>query len=190
MKRISAALVLCLMLIFLAGCRIGSQPQKENKELKPSTITVDAFDAVFRLFARESDSQLQIQSAFDLSNDRSESDKSGGLHGMSYKLASNEVDTVSTMYVYSNADSYIEMIALNFTAENHYWAPNESTVAALALYALDVDISDVSSFIDNLDNAIASAEDNDTANSAVDIGGWRIIASVKDGECNLVLYLI
>lgn len=190
MKRISAALVLCLMLIFLAGCRIGSQPQKENNELKASTITVDAFDSVFRLLARESDGQVQIKSAFDLSDVRSESDKSGGLHGMSYRLASNEVDTVSSMYVYSNSDSYIEMVALNFTAENNYWASNESTVAALALYALDVDISDVSSFIDNLDKAIASAEDNDTANSAVDIGGWRIIASVKDGECNLILHLI
>lgn len=190
MKRISAALVLCLMLIFLAGCRIGSQPQKENKELKASTITVDAFDAVFRLFVRESDDQVQIQTAFDLSDAQSESDKSGGLHGMSYRLASNEVDTVSSMYVYSNADNYIEMVALNFTAENNYWASNESTVAVLALYALDVDISDVSSFIDKLDNAIASAEDNDTINSAVEIGGWRIIASVKDGECNLVLYLV
>ena len=186
MRKILAAALAAVMLLSLAACgkdNSGSSPgSSTGKNLKASDVKLEEFNAAFGVFVNASAGDLSVVNTQDFDRD--------GYKGTRMSLTTTYITSPAVLYAYCNDAGYITLvsIAAERDDDNKLARADLTVLAQLALMSLGVDYSATDGLSSKLISAASASADGDKANSAVDVGTWRMLADVSDKANTYLIY--
>lgn len=184
MKKILAAALAAVMLLSLAACGKDNSGSSSGggKDLKASDVKLEEFNAAFGVFVNASAGDLSVVNTQDFDKD--------GYKGTRMSLTTTYITSPAVLYAYCNDDGYITLvsIAAERDDDNKLARADLTVLAQLALMSLGVDYSATDGLSSKLISAASASADGDKANSAVDVGTWRMLADVSDKANTYLIY--
>lgn len=182
MKKILTAALAAVMLLSLAACGKDNSGSSTGENLKASDVKLEEFNAAFGVFVNASAGDLSVVNTQDFDKD--------GYKGTRMSLTTTYIASPAVLYAYCNDDGYITLvsIAAERDDDNKLARADLTVLAQLALMSLGVDYSATDGLSSKLISAASASADGDKANSAVDVGAWRMLADVSDKANTYLIY--